>query len=139
MKTVEVLIVIGSILHFLTLIAAALVPGKLNWKEELAKLAPFLRSLFWVYGAFIFLCITALGTISAVNYQELAAGGTLARSFCAFTAVFWGLRLFAGLFVFDASEYLTSWFYKAGYHGLTLVFIYQAAVYGYCAFAPGIN
>ena len=46
MKTVEVLIVIGSILHFLTLIAAALVPGKLNWKEELAKLAPFLRSLF---------------------------------------------------------------------------------------------
>ena len=80
MKTVEVLIVIGSILHFLTLIAAALVPGKLNWKEELAKLAPFLRSLFWVYGAFIFLCITALGTISAVNYQELAAGGTLWRA-----------------------------------------------------------
>ena len=68
-----------------------------------------------------------------------AAGGTLARSFCAFTAVFWGLRLFAGLFVFDASEYLTSWFYKAGYHGLTLVFIYQTSVYGYCAFAPGIN
>ena len=139
MKTTEVLIIIGSILHFLTLIAAVMVPGKLNWKEELAKIAPFLRSLFWVYGAFIFLCITALGTIPAVNYQELAAGGTLARSFCAFTAVFWGLRLFAGLFVFDASEYLTSWFYKAGYHGLTLVFIYQTAVYGYCAFAPGIN
>ena len=139
MKTTEVLIIIGSILHCLTLIAAVMVPGKLNWKEGLAKLAPFLRSLFWVYGAFIFLCITALGTISAVNYQELAAGSTLARSFCAFTAAFWGLRLFAGLFVFDASEYLTSWFYKAGYHGLTLVFIYQTAVYGYCAFAPGIN
>jgi len=106
---------------------------------ELAKLAPFLRRMFWVYGAFIFLCIASLGVISAVNYSELTAGGTLARSFCAFTAVFWGLRLLTQFFVFDASEYLTSWFYKAGYHGLTLVFIYQVAVYGYFAFAPGLN
>ena len=139
MKTTELLILIGSLLHFSTLIAAVMVPGKLNWKGELAKLAPFLRRMFWVYGAFIFLCITSLGVISAVNYSELTAGGTLARSFCAFTAVFWGLRLLTQFFVFDASEYLTNWFYKAGYHGLTLVFIYQVAVYGYFAFAPGLN
>ena len=138
MKTAELLILIGSLLHYSTLIAAAMVPGKLNWKEELARLSPFLRRMFWVYGAFIVLCITSLGVISAVNYSELAAGGILARSFCAFTAVFWGLRLFVQFFVFDASEYLTSWVYKAGYHGLSLVFIYQVGVYGYFAFAPGL-
>lgn len=138
MKTTELLILVGSLLHFSTLVAAAMVPGKLNWKEELAKLSPFLRRMFWVYGAFIVLCITSLGVISAVNYSELAAGGILARSFCAFTAVFWGLRLFVQFFVFDASEYLTSWVYKAGYHGLSLVFIYQVGVYGYFAFAPGL-
>ena len=139
MKTTEIMILAGSALHFLTLIAAVLVPGKLNWKGELAKLGPFLRSMFWVYGAFIFLCIAALGFISAVNYEELVRGGTLARSFCGFVAVFWGLRLFVQFFVFDASEYLTNWFYKAGYHGLTLVFIYQVTVYGYFAFVMGTN
>jgi len=138
MKTTELLILVGSLLHFSTLVAAAMVPGKLNWKEELAKLSPFLRRMFWVCGAFIVLCITSLGVISAVNYSELVSGGRLARSFCAFTAVFWGLRLFVQFFVFDASEYLTSWFYKAGYHGLSLVFIYQVGVYGYFAFAPGL-
>ena len=138
MKTTALLILVGSLLHFSTLVAAAMVPGKLNWKEELAKLSPFLRRMFWVYGAFIVLCITSLGVISAVNYSELAAGGILARSFCTFTAVFWGLRLFVQFFVFDASEYLTSWVYKAGYHGLSHVFIYQVGVYGYFAFAPGL-
>ncbi len=139
MKTLEILILIGSVLHFLTLVAAALVPGKLNWKEELAKLSPFLRSMFWVYGAFIFLTILSLGLVTAVNFRELAAGSTLSRSVCAFITVFWGLRLIVQFFVFDASEYLTNWFYKAGYHGLTVTFVYQTAVYGYCAFAPGIN
>ena len=139
MKTLEILILIGSALHFLTLIAAALVPGKLNWKEELARLGPFLRSMFWVYGVFIALTILSLGVVTAVNYRELAAGGTLAQSICAFITAFWGLRLIVQFFVFDASEYLTNWFYKAGYHGLTVTFVYQTAVYGYCAFAPGIN
>ena len=139
MKTLEILLLIGSALHFLTLVAAALVPGKLNWKEELAKLGPFLRSMFWVYGVFIFLTILALGLITALNYRELADGSMLARSLCAFITVFLGLRLIVQFFVFDASEYLTNWFYKAGYHGLSVTFVYQVAVYGYCAFAPGLN
>ena len=139
MKTLEILLLIGSALHFLTLVAAALVPGKLNWKEELAKLGPFLRGMFWVYGVFIFLTILALGLITALNYRELADGSMLARSLCAFITVFLGLRLIVQFFVFDASEYLTNWFYKAGYHGLSVTFVYQVAVYGYCAFAPGLN
>lgn len=135
MTTIEILILVGGVLHFLTLIASAMVPRTLDWKGELAKLSPFLRRLFWVYGVFIVLTIAAFGVLSAVNYRELAAGGTLARSVCTFVAVFWGLRILVQLFVFDASEYLTTWFYKAGYHCLTLVFLYQTAVYGYCAFA----
>jgi hypothetical protein len=45
-----------------------------------------------------------------------------------FIALFWTARLFIQFFVFDAKPFLTSTFLKVGYHGLTLVFLYQAVV-----------
>ena len=133
MKNSEYLILIGGVLHFLTLIASAMVPKTLDWKGELAKLTPFLRTLFWVYGAFIVLTIIAFGLLSVLHFRELAAGDSLARSVCAVIAIFWGVRLVVALFVFDASEFLTTWYFKVGYHLLTVTFIYQTIAYGYCA------
>ena len=80
MKTPEYLILIGGVLHFLTLIASVMVPKTLDWKGELAKLIPFLRTLFWVYGVFIVLTIIAFGVLSLLNFRELAGGETLARA-----------------------------------------------------------
>ena len=134
MKTPELLILIGGVLHFFTLIASAMVPKTLDWKGELAKLMPFLRTLFWVYGAFIVLTILAFGVLSVLYPKELASGEGLARGVCAFIAFFWGVRLVVALFVFDASEFLTTWYFKLGYHVLTATFIYQTIAYGYCAF-----
>ena len=134
MKNPEYLIIIGGVLHFFTLIASAMVPKTLDWKGELAKLMPFLRTLFWVYGAFIVLTIFAFGLLSVLYPKELASGAGLARGLCAFIAIFWGVRLVVQLFVFDASEFLTTWYFKLGYHVLTVTFIYQTAAYGYCAF-----
>ena len=135
MSTNEILILTGGALHFLTLIASAMVPKTLDWKGELGKLMPFLRTLFWVYGVFIVMTILAFGIISIVNYKAMASGESLeARSICAFIAVFWGARLIVQLFFFDASEFLTNWFLKCGYHTLTIIFLYQTVAYGYCAF-----
>ena len=134
MKNPEYLIIIGGVLHFFTLIASAMVPKTLDWKGELAKLMPFLRTLFWVYGTFIVLTIFAFGLLSVLYPKELASGAGLARGLCAFIAIFWGVRLVVQLFVFDASEFLTTWYFKLGYHVLTVTFIYQTAAYGYCAF-----
>ena len=134
MKNPEYLILFGGVLHFFTLIASAMVPKTLDWKGELAKLMPFLRTLFWVYGAFIVLTILAFGVLSVLHFRELTGGEPLARSVCAFIAIFWGMRLVVALFVFDASEFLTTWYFKLGYHVLTATFIYQTIAYGYCAF-----
>ena len=133
MKNPEYLILFGGVLHFCTLIASAMVPKTLDWKGELAKLMPFLRTLFWVYGAFIVLTILAFGLLSVLYPKELASGEGLARGVCAFIAIFWGMRLVVALFVFDASEFLTTWYFKVGYHLLTVTFIYQTVAYGYCA------
>ena len=129
----ELLLRAAGVLHFTILIASALVPRIFDWRRELALLSPFLRRLFWVYGGFIVLTIIGFGTITLLNASALAGGSALARMVCGFIAVFWLARLAVQFFVFDPRPYLTHWILKAGYHGLTLVFLFLVAVYGWAA------
>lgn len=124
---------IGGLLHFVILIASALTPRVLDWRENLASLNPFLRRLFWVYGAFIVLVIISFGALSLWQADELAAATPLARSICAMIAIFWLARLAVQFFVFDARPFLTTTFLRLGYHGLTLLFAALALIYGYAA------
>lgn len=138
MITLTTLLVLGGVCHFGILMASALVPRVLDWRGELARLSGLLRHLIWVHGVFVVLTIIGFGAISLVAASELAAGTRLARSVCAFISIFWLARLGVQLFLFDAKPYLTSPLLKIGYHGLTVVFTYLAAVYGYAAlFAKG--
>lgn len=114
------------------LIASALVPLRLNWKEELAGLSRLHRQMYWVYGGYVVMAIVAFGVISLVNSAEIAEGGLLARSFCGYVAFFWGVRLLLQFFL-DAKEHLTLWWLKAGYHLLTVLFLAFTLIYGYAA------
>lgn len=116
-------------LHFGILIASALVPQVLDWKRTLATLPQLVRELFWVHGAFIVLTIVGLGTITLVCADELATRTLLARCFTGFAALFWGLRLTLQFVLFRPDAYLTTWYLRAGYHGLTIVFAILTAIY----------
>lgn len=133
MNRTEILLRLAGVLQFGVLFASALVPRVLDWPGQLARLSPFLRRLFWVYGVFIVLTITGFGTLTMRHAGAMAAGEPLGRSLAAFIALFWLVRLAVQLFVFDAREYLTNWFLTTGYHGLTVVFLYLVAVYGWVA------
>lgn len=133
MLSLELLLIVGGILHFGLLVAGALLPGKLNWREELKRLQPMSRHIIWVHGAFIVLVIVGFGAVSLVHREALADGSALARSICGFIALFWLVRLGIQFFLFDARPHLTHWFYKAGYHGLTVVFTCLVAIYGLVA------
>jgi hypothetical protein len=134
MMNLELLIFIGGILHFGILLASAMVPKVLDWKASLDKLDSLSRQLVWVHGLFIVLVIVGFGLLSILFAGELAAGTLLARGVCIFIALFWSARLIVQFFVFDAKPYLKSAFLKAGYHGLTVVFMYHAVVYSMAAF-----
>lgn len=130
---VEYLILLGGCVQLGVLLASALVPGVLQWRTELARLPKLLRQLIWVHGVFIVLVIAGFGVLSILNASSLAAGSMLARSLCAFIALFWGARLLVQWFVFDASGALTTAWLKAGYHFLTLAFGYLTIVYALAA------
>src|SRR6476661_11017404 len=123
----------AAALQFLILIASACTPRLLDWRTNLATLHPFLRRLFWVYGAFIVLVIISFGTLTLLQADELASAAPLARWVCAMIAVFWLARLGVQFFVFDARPFLTTAFRRVGYHGLTFLFSALVFIYGSAA------
>jgi len=110
------------------LVASALVPIRLKWRTQFDVLPRLHRQLYWVYGGFTLLSIIALGLISLTNAHELASGSRLARSVCAYLAIFWGIRLSLQA-VLDVKEHLTAWWLIAGECVLTILFIYFTTVF----------
>ncbi len=135
MKTVELTLYLGGVIHFLILFASVMAPKVMKWNVHLEKLPRMLRQMFWVYGVFIVLVIVSFGTLTLMNVPELAAGQGLGRGLCAVIAVFWAARLAVQLFIFDVGPFLTNWFYRLGYHLLTLAFVILVSIYGYAAIA----
>lgn len=117
------------------LLASALVPLRLNWREELRSLPRLHRQMYWVYGGYVVLSIVAFAALSVFNARELASGSGLARGFCAYVAMFWGIRV-ALQGVFDVKTHLTTWWLKAGYLSLTVLFAALTVVYAWAALPP---
>lgn len=117
------------------LFASALVPFRLNWRRDLQSLPRLHRQMYWTYGGYIVLSIVAFAAISILNARELAGGSGLARGFCAYVAVFWGIRLVLQG-VFDVKAHLTAWWLKLGYLGLTILFACFTVIYGWAALRP---
>ena len=134
-ETLTKLIFTAGILHFCILIASALVPFRLNWREDLRSLSRLHRQMYWTYGGYIVLSIIAFGCISLTSAPELARRSTLARGFCLYVFVFWGIRV-ALQAVFDVKEHLTAWWLRLGYGVLTIIFACLTLIYGWAALGP---
>ena len=130
------LLLIAAALQLSILVASSLTPRVLDWRSNLRSLHPFLRRLFWVYGVFIVMVIIAFATVTFLHADAMAAGEPVARSLCVFIALFWAVRLLVQFFVFDARPFLTNWFYKTGYHGLTVIFSALVLIYLLAALSP---
>ena len=129
------LIFIGGLVHLSILVASALVPLRLNWRDDLARLPKLHRQMYWTYGGYTAAAIVAFGCLSVANAAELAGRTGLARGLCAYVSAFWLVRL-ALQAVFDVKPHLTAWWLTAGYALLTVLFAYLAVVYGWAAIGP---
>jgi hypothetical protein len=130
MLTLATAIFIAGFGQLSVLVASSLVPIRLEWNRMLQPLPPLVRQLFWVYGGYVVLSIISLGTICLLCSKELAAGTLLARAFCAYAALFWGIRLSLQPFL-EAKPFLTTWWLRAGYHLLTVLFSTFTLIFGW--------
>ena len=130
------LLFIAGVGQLSVLVASALVPIRLKWREEFQSLSRLHRQMYWVYGGYVVLAILSLGLISMLNARELASGSGLARGFCGYVALFWGVRLLLQT-VLDVRDHLNTWWLKCGYHLLTVLFVYFTVVYAWVALETG--
>jgi hypothetical protein len=128
-------ITIAGFAQLSVLVGAALVPFRLNWRTDLQVLNRLQRQMYWVYAGFAVMSIIALGVISIINADELAAGSLLARSVCTYIAIFWGVRLVLQTQL-DAKPHLVTWWLTGGYFLLSVFFTFFATVFSIAAFAP---
>jgi hypothetical protein len=130
------LLQIAGVLHLGLMCAGLLMPQAVGMRRHLAGLPPFIRRLFWVYYSFIALCLVSFSIITIAFADTLAAGVSLARALCAFFALFWTLRLIAGIFVLDVTPYLTNGFRRFGYQATNIAFAYLPVTYALAASQP---
>lgn len=135
--TLVLLLQIAGLLHIGLMCAGLAMPKVVNLYQHVGLLPVFIRRLFYVYYAFIALCLVSFGAITFFYAVPLAGGDALARALCIFLTVFWTLRLIAAVFIFDVRPYLTSPWLRLGYHSTSLAFIYLPAVYVLAAWKGG--
>jgi len=123
------LIFLAGIGQLGVLVASTLVPIRLDWRRTLSDLPRLHRQMYLIYGGYVVLGIVTLGLTSLLLPSELASGSALASAFCIYATLFWGIRL-ALQSVLDAKPYLTTWWLRAGYHMLTILFTSFTAIFG---------
>lgn len=126
-----------GLLHLGIMWAGATMPRTVGLGRHLAPLPPFIRRLVWVYYAFIGLTLAGSGAMTFFFAEEIAAGEPVARALCWFLFVFWTLRLAVAAFVFDVRPYLTTWYFRLGYHVTNVAFSLLVVVYAWAAWFGG--
>lgn len=128
-NTLILLLQIAGILHLGLIAAGIAMPRAVNLRAHIAVLPTFIRRLFWVYYAFIGLCLVSFGALSFLLAERLADGSSLARGVCLFLVAFWTLRLIAATFIFDVRPYINTRAWNLGYQATNFAFIYLPVVY----------
>ena len=92
--------VAGSV-HLLLFISGFFLPRKLQFQENLSRVAPIIRQIFVVHSVYISTLLLFLGILCLLFAPELAGGSMLGKFFSGYLAVFWGARILIQLFYYD--------------------------------------
>jgi hypothetical protein len=120
-KTVIVVAGIGQITLALGSLA---IPGVLNWKEDVAKLKPLTRQIFWTYASYILMANFSFGLLSLCVPGDLLNGSTLAACVTGFIAFYWLTRLVFQFGYFDRTGMPQGRLYTLGEFLLVTGFVY---------------
>ena len=111
----------------------------LRWKEDLAKLRPLTRQVFWTYAGYIWATNLSFGLLSASWPQLLLDRSPLATGVCSFIALYWGARVVIQFAYFDRSDAPKGWFFVMGEGVLVILFLSLTIIYcGLAVRASGI-
>ena len=108
------------------------IPKKLNYRENLARVAPIIRQVFVVHSVYIVGVVLLFAVLTFGFTAELASGRGLGRFLAASMAIFWLFRTPVQLLYYDASLRRTN---RLGDAAFTSAALFLTVTYGAAAFA----
>jgi hypothetical protein len=126
----EDLIVAAGLGQLALAAASPAIPIVLRWPEDLARLRPLTRQVFWTYAAYIWATNLAIGLASACAPRWLTRPDPLAGAVCGYVAIYWGARLIIQFACFDRSDAPRGTRFALAEAALVGLFLFLALVYG---------
>jgi len=112
--------------------ANVFLPKKLNYRDNLSRVAPIIRQVFVVHSVYIVAVVLLFAAVTFGFAGELASGRGLGRFLAAAMALFWLCRAPVQLLYYDASLRRAN---RAGDVAFITAALFLAATYGAAAFA----
>jgi hypothetical protein len=110
--------------------ANVFIPKKLNYRENLSRVAPIIRQVFVVHSVYIVGVVLLFAVLTFGFAPELAGGRGLGRFLAASMALFWLFRAPVQLLYYDASLRRAN---RAGDVAFTLAALFLTITYGAAA------
>jgi hypothetical protein len=111
-------------------LANFVLPRKLNYRENLARVAPMVRQIFIVHSGYIACSVVLFAAITFGFAPELAGGRGLGRFLAASIAVFWACRVPLQVFYYDSELRRRN---RASDVAITVALLFLIVTYGAAA------
>ena len=131
MRSLELNLKFAGLALMLLGIAHAFFGPRFNWKQEFERVSLLNRQIFYVHTFFIALVVTLLGVLAFFYTTVLLEPTQLARVVLCGIVIFWGCRLAAQFFVYDASLWKGDRFNTRMHILLSLLWLYLVGVFSW--------
>ena len=99
--TLRNLVQAAGVVQLLIASANFVLPAKLRYRENLARVTPIIRQIFIVHAVYIVLVLIGFAGLCLFFTDELSGASTLGRVISGFLAFFWLLRITIQIFYYD--------------------------------------
>ncbi|MBL4674617.1 MAG: hypothetical protein JKY70_00160 [Mucilaginibacter sp.] len=129
--TIQNIVRLAGVGQLMLALGSIMVPKVLKWPQELAKVEPMIKRLFWVYAVYILVINCSFGLLSLFMSEQLTNATPLASAVSGFIAVYWISRLSIQFLYFDRSNFPKGIWPIAGEVVLVTAFVFFGVVYSY--------
>jgi hypothetical protein len=131
MRAIPLFLWLAGFVQVAIAIANLFIPGKLNYRENLSRVAPIIRQIFVVHSVYIVGVVLLFAAVTFSFATELASGRGLGRFLAAAMSLFWLFRAPVQLLYYDASLRRTN---RLGDLAFTSAALFLTTTYGAAAF-----
>jgi hypothetical protein len=130
-ETLELVVRSAGVAHFAVVAASLGVPSALGWRDDVAKLKPINRQIFYTYAGYILTINLLFGLVATFGAPWLIDRTPLAACVTGFIAAYWGVRVALQFVYYDRKSTPKGLKYTLGEIVFVTLFAVLTVVFSY--------